>query len=519
MGLRTRRPRNWDHPPGLSRRARRPSLERLEARLLLAAPRTLEFTGSSPTVLLSDVQPATLPHVVINSSNGTASTISFPTTYTPNRAGTASNVPPEFFVKAVGGSSLGAWSATSDQLNQAGQAQPLPDKTDVTVAGEIGAKNGGPTYSVQIDAGMQALGINVQPSSPSMPLPEGIAVFDEAGHELMKGLPDPRTHTIHLDLLTVDMLVHGRRAHALYLQIFLPSSAATAGSGSIPLDAFNPELPVDSTVMGFLLSVQRWSVTPVSISLPLAIRISLPAPTPFPSVYLGGSASPAAYGAASVAIPTVQIITGSIDSTGPGRVATGPLPTRGSAPLGGVLSGEGDPAPVVPRDHTAAVDLALTDLSRGDAEAAPPPDQVPRSATPLPSDGAIAALRGPGGFPLFGTALIAEGQSTRLGVEDRLPMIAVARSAPVLPDPGAATSPNETEPEPLPAPRASRTVRRLSALTGVSLALAFVSGSVLPAITDPAQADPPPRSWLRRFLPGRRSRFRIRAKTAPAPST
>lgn len=88
-----------------------------------------------------------------------------------------------------------------------------------------------------------------------------------------------------------------------------------------------------------------------------------------------------------------------LGSTG---VATGPLPTRSSAPLGGRLE-EGDPAPTVDRSDVA---LAEGTAAEGETEAA----EVAagdEETEPIETGEALDLIRAAGGFPLLATALVA----------------------------------------------------------------------------------------------------------------
>ncbi len=528
MGFRTRDPLPWMPPAGRRLRARKPTPERLESRLLLSGPGTLAFTGTAETVVLSDVDPLSLPAGLFtsNASGGVEAFrggIFSPPPAEPSVVAPGPDPPPSWSRLAVPGPRaefLGMVDGPSDPVDWAasvdapgpGTALVLPEESDLTVRGAIEAVKGGPTYSVPLDPGVQAVRIEMRPGSPTVAFADGIMVFDEAGRKLVQCLPDPGTHTIRIDLVTADLLRTGIHHRALYLQIFLPASLSSAGTGTAagrPAN-FAPMAPGGPSAAGFLLSIQRKDIPSASSGDgPVAVSRSAPADTTPGAVFTVMTTLPTEPPASPPVARRAPTGPDATDPAAPTRVATGPLPTRAAAPLGGALAGNSDPAPAVPRGDTEAVDLALSDLALGAGARPLDPDQ----AVPVPATtrGALVAQLGPGGFPLLGTSLIAEGQMARLGIADRLPITSFARTS--LPATGSGPMSREAPPEAKASSRPCGTVRRLSALTGAALALVFLSGVILPGFADSTRTHPKHRSWVRRFLPPLKARVTSRAPT------
>jgi hypothetical protein len=184
-------------------------------------------------------------------------------------------------------------------------------------------------------------------------------------------------------------------------------------------------------------------------------------------------------------------------------VASGPLPSRAVAPLGGVFA-TGDSAPVPDPRDPSVIDLALIDLPAGEVgEDKPIVDNSPRpvggpttSETGGEATGSVVVVRGPGGFPLFGSSLRTE---TRHGRSTPLPELPWQIIAAVPPNPtgevgGRSGSSFETD------PLRPRTVRRASILAGLSVALALTFGPSLPDLNDAFLANRTRRFRLARLL-------------------
>jgi hypothetical protein len=137
----------------------------------------------------------------------------------------------------------------------------------------------------------------------------------------------------------------------------------------------------------------------------------------------------------------------------------------------------GDPVPPVDPHELARVDVAVDDL-----ESDPDAGDALLPRTPVPEgDGMVVAVRGPGGFPLLATALLAEPLPVPIGSTQPLPMeapgaIDVADNASAGADlVCAATSPA--------AERArTKKPRRASAATGVTFALILMIALSLPDV-------------------------------------
>jgi hypothetical protein len=179
----------------------------------------------------------------------------------------------------------------------------------------------------------------------------------------------------------------------------------------------------------------------------------------------------------------------------PVPVATGPLPSRAAAPLGGILA-SGDPVPVVDPHDAAVVDLALTDLSQsGDAQAEILAIQeafAPEDESPTRSRGPLVSLRGPGGSPLFGTSLTGESRPT---FPSGLPVLSALPS--FGPAPGFTSDNFRGDPAPASEPRKPVVTCSRPAVYGLTVAFALSIGLMLPSVTDPCRDRGPSRPRFR----------------------
>jgi hypothetical protein len=371
----------------------------------------------------------------------------------------------------------------------------------------IAPNQGDTLYRIPIDEDTISIGIVMKSSASSASLPpiETLSLLDPHGQMLMEAGPDPKTQLIRMDVELSNVYFHAPRPRDLYLQI--SELTETAGSGSAgstssapnatPAQALGTAPSVPLAPSGFVLTVQRQNEgfaflgeAPLSAAVyqgPLTASawaragpVAPSSPNPSP-----GSLAPASQGASGPDLP------GPVPMAL--AVATGPLPARAAAPLGGILSDGDDPTPVVDRG-AAGIDLALIELAAGGRDGAPAPDPGAREAPR--AGGPIVALRGPGGFPLLGSSLIAGGRRSRPASPLGPPLVSFVgpnQATSADPSPGPAAEPPQ-------APIGLRAVRRVSALAGVSVALAFISGVVLPDLTDPCRVDRPVRSRLRSFL-------------------
>jgi hypothetical protein len=173
-------------------------------------------------------------------------------------------------------------------------------------------------------------------------------------------------------------------------------------------------------------------------------------------------------------------------------VATGPLPERAVAPLGGVLA-EGDPVPQLDRHDPAMVDLALIGLPdraviAGAHDADLEAIVAERERAQVEADGPIA-LRSPGGLP-FLTDSLQGGQ--KVDAATLLAALPPASTSTAVVVPHAAET--NTALEALPAPRR---IAPASVMSGVTAAMAMVFGLILPGVTRLMSAPAGPRLRLR----------------------
>ncbi len=160
-------------------------------------------------------------------------------------------------------------------------------------------------------------------------------------------------------------------------------------------------------------------------------------------------------------------------------VATGPLPERAGAPLGGVLA-EGDPVPQVDRHAPALVDLLLIGLPEPEALpvlAEGDPRAMAQKRAPASSVAkGLFPVRGPGGSPLLVSAQPGE---RRPNIDALLAALPPARAATAQIGSAVSVAPTDTPPEPVAATRPRR-VFSVAALFGVTAAMTMVFGAVLP---------------------------------------
>jgi hypothetical protein len=105
---------------------------------------------------------------------------------------------------------------------------------------------------------------------------------------------------------------------------------------------------------------------------------------------------------------------------------------------------------------------------------------------------ALAAVRGPGGFPLLGSALQTEVRP------ERMPVLlttagAIAAATPLAVVPATPTGPTRES-----QPRKARTVRIVSIAAGLGAGWALATSFVLPDLTDPLRRGRTRRRWVLR---------------------
>ena len=334
---------------------------------------------------------------------------------------------------------------------------------------------------------------------------EGVvfSIYDESGRELFQGAPAPGVMQYSMNITPGSL--PGLMDH-LFVRVGL-----TGTSGALPSsnDPSNPEAPslsagASDAAVGFLFSVQRTgngnapsASGETTVAAPVASSTGKTSATEGVLTSTSAAESPGAAAGQAAAEPS------SGTATEPVPVATGPLPTRAAPAMGGVLGAGGDPTPVVNARDAALVDLALLDLldPEGAAEPAAPVALVD-------ADEAVVAVRGAGGFPLFASSLLTRPSRGRARARELdAPPTDLTPPAAL---PGLATTPLVTstagDAPPLVEGRrgsTTGTARRVSALAGMSLAVAFVSHLALPTLTDAADGRSRRRSWVRSLLPGR----------------
>jgi len=190
----------------------------------------------------------------------------------------------------------------------------------------------------------------------------------------------------------------------------------------------------------------------------------------------------------------------------PRAVAAGPLPARGVAPLGGILSDQVDPVPVVDRAASAVVDLALLDLPAEDlapvvfAPAQPRADGGEGDAGMTVDLTALVAVRGTGGLPLYAPGPLSKQSSLRESpptpetTETAAPTALAEFSTPTV---GLPREDAEV------AGARRRSGSRMATMAGMTVALTLAGGLLVPTPTDPRRKGGHLRSWLRDRLPRR----------------
>ena len=440
--------------PAKARRRHGPTLEWLEPRWLLTSGTT---AASSPLY----PGPALVPAVA-----GTVALAPFapPPATPPAHAGPAADEPTD----PTGSGSPGGFEV-------------LPPDGDVQITDALGAHDPERMYRIPIGPTIMSVAVELQAEPPGSPVVEGMSLIDDQGHDLASREPPPGCLSLSLDLPPPPLRELQARGGSLFLKLVAPaamftaSQATSAGLVALPTSAANSAAA--SPQLDYVLSVQRQSVsdgtpvpaggttTRVTASVVPSGRLDwVVSPT---LALVGSSRTTGNDGAAPAGAGVPQVVGVA--------VATGALPGRAVGPLGGVLS-PGDEETVIDRSNPAVVDLALLGLPSEATDRA----DLPRPAgdTLAAAGDALVAVRGPGGFPLFGTSLLTETRPDRGFVLPGLsaPIEAIA-AAPVL-DPttlGVLTSSRPT------------TIRGIAVFAGFSAAFTMASRLILPGLTDPVR--------------------------------
>lgn len=187
-------------------------------------------------------------------------------------------------------------------------------------------------------------------------------------------------------------------------------------------------------------------------------------------------------------------------------LATGPLPTRSAAPLGGVLTPDDDPTPRVEPVDLASNSETFPNIPAEPIEFA---EIDPEFAVEFDQE-AVMEFRGPGGFPAVASTLIARNASPR---SDHLSPTNILLSRPLIapssPPVGPTTSLNSRDElmDDLAAETAEEltSLRKVGTLAGVSVAIVFVSAPLMHEVSNPTATRKRIPSWIRRFLPSSRA--------------
>jgi hypothetical protein len=407
--------------------------------------------------------------------------------------------------------STGLALTDSDQTS----ALLLPDQTHVTVYGTLDIKHPSRVYRIPQDPTTQDLGINLEADSGSSSLPsiQEMTLFDATGRLLADTTSSPTPGVLSMKVALYRLSV----TSDVYLKVAAPPDLfdTPANSDSAPVtDNYVLDVTRDPATASPLALAP--STTPVPVNTVTSPSLSLPSSSsstssaPAPSL---GHDSPGAADDRKQPLPTLATEPSGPPpvASSPPTVATGPLPARGGAPLGGVLT-EGDPVPQLDRHERAAVDLALiglpapmpgvTDaalasiLNEREAELGHVDEGEGERTSPL------IALRGPGGFPLRASSLHDAPPTDFNALVDVLPPAAAA-SALVAPATTtvtmikAAATPAESLTRDAGEPQRLRRLSPSPVLSALTLSMAMIFSLVLPDFNALLTVDKPPRFRFR----------------------
>jgi hypothetical protein len=356
------------------------------------------------------------------------------------------------------------------------------------------------------DPRLREVGIEVAPTEATDP-PIEMALFDSLGNKIADSVPgpDPRAVSVNFALDPVS------QASGVYVKIAAPSEVAASSTS-----------PAPTILEGYVLQVTRGPDTGPSLPSPSqdltpTVRLgdgsSAVAPVASQSTVErsgGADVVPAvendATQAALGALPAVAGASAGLQSLPSPAVATGPLPQRAGAPMGGVLA-EGDPVPQLDRHDPALVDLALIGLPEavpmpgvGDADLEAIVAETEAGRRLTEGEG-LVAIAGPGGFPLLAASLPGDRTGGAEGLIALLPQ--PVAGSPAAATPALADLPAATDAQPQRLPREPR-IAPATVLSGLTVAMAMVFGLVLPETCRLMSTAEAPRFRLR-------FRFRRRA--------
>jgi hypothetical protein len=398
-----------------------------------------------------------------------------------------------------------------DFINEDGSPpEALTARGHVSVVGVLDANNIWRVYKISVDPDTAALKIELSPKSVTPPWLDHMTLLDGSGRTIADTMSGPDAEPAEMNVaMDPRTRVSGG---VFYLRVESAVSSSDVSSDS----EMQPEsflLQVTQETQNSSVIFQKLSPTfsafgPMSAVIP---QSNLPKETTSQSSTSAESTLlESAVGSLGPMLVPSSISAGTSQLPQLNTVATGPLPEREAAALGGVLD-EGDPVPQLDRHDPALVDLALIGLparaggvdgradDEDDEELSDSPsglDLVPEDANP------VVAIRGPGGFPQLTSSLRNIRPLDSEALIAVLPATAVASNAMAAPaKAGAGSRPDAVQSAPFQRPRGVRPGRTLS---GLSLAMAMVFGLMLPDLASLLTVAEPPRfrfragAWLRR---------------------
>ena len=387
---------------------------------------------------------------------------------------------------------------------QQATAQIVPDQPHVSLFSSLSSANPSRVIEIPGDLRTRVLRIELSPASAA-DTPLEMAVYDTSGRSIADSALDPGPDTRVLSMnIPIDS---SGQSSGVYVKIAAPlglggSLSSFSGTGS---DSFDLQITREPEAVSPLWQTLTPQVHLGDGAISLAPTVGQIEPSTALARLDDASAGP---NEAEVVLGASAIVSAAPSGAGQQQlpsiaVATGPLPERAGAPLGGVLA-EGDPVPQLDRHDPALVDLALIglpepDLLPGLGEAGLEAIVTELERAPSGANG-LVAIRGPGGFPLRAKGLPGEG------VPDSKALFAVlppAGATTVMVGSAAAAALTKVPTELV---ATARPRRRLSAtaLSGLTVAMAMVFSLVLPDMSRLMTIIEGPRSRPRLRFPRRR---------------
>jgi hypothetical protein len=351
------------------------------------------------------------------------------------------------------------------------------------------------------DPKLRDVGIELSPQATTEP-PLEMALYDAAGNKIGDAVPGPEPRSVSVNFA----MDSASSSSEVYVKIAAPPGtfdSASQSSGPIS-ESFvlqvtrgpDPSLPSSPSLLQGLTPPVRLgdgsstTAPVVSQTGPGAgVRsVGAPAEDVQAELLLGG---------APIVVSTPV---GGQPPVSSSPVATGPLPERAGAPLGGVLA-EGDPVPQVDRHDPALVDLALIGLPEPEAPAGVSEADVEaiiaeRERAPEQSEGSLG-LGGRRGLPVLAVSV----ESQRIVDAETLlaalpPAYTTATVVMPAPAPAVDTAKTDTALEMEAAPR-PRPIAIASVLPGLTAAMGALFGLILPDMSRLMTTPAAPRFRLR----------------------